>query len=128
MFPINSPKIPIVLVLPWLKLHSPNITWNKNYIKFESSFCKQNCDPNLKINAIFAPPSSDFDKSIQTDSEDVENIDSGEGEFFDTNSETEEILGMETTTENLEMLPNLTTVALSTAPSVDKDTDFSLPP
>ncbi|PVU99311.1 hypothetical protein BB559_000823 [Furculomyces boomerangus] len=86
MYPINSPNIPIVLGLPWLKIHSPSILWNQNSIQFESLFCKQNCLPRFAtLNAVFSPP-EDIDDSI---SEYSENQSSDSDEFYDTKSEQE---------------------------------------
>ncbi len=41
----------IVLGLPWLKSHNPNIDWEKQSLSFSSTFCKNHCLQNHTLNA-----------------------------------------------------------------------------
>jgi hypothetical protein len=40
---IDSPHYPVVLGLPWLKLHDPTITWGRSKIVFNSKHCQTHC-------------------------------------------------------------------------------------
>lgn len=44
---ISSPLFPLILGLPWLQVHNPQINWISGEIKFLSSYCKEHCIPNL---------------------------------------------------------------------------------
>jgi hypothetical protein len=39
-------KFDIILGLPWLEKHNPTIDWKQKILKFQSSFCKENCHPS----------------------------------------------------------------------------------
>ena len=36
-------RFPVILGLPWLKLHTSNIHWNSHKIEFVSPYCVKNC-------------------------------------------------------------------------------------
>lgn len=40
---ISSPASPVVLDLPWLKRHNPNIDWSTASISIWSEYCHKNC-------------------------------------------------------------------------------------
>ena len=43
MFVTSLGHFPIILGLPWLKLHAPNVEWKTGKIQFDSDFCRNNC-------------------------------------------------------------------------------------
>ena len=43
---ITIGNAPIILGLPWLKLHDPSIGWKNHTIKFHSNHCAGNCLPS----------------------------------------------------------------------------------
>ncbi|OLY84658.1 Retrotransposon-derived protein PEG10 [Smittium mucronatum] len=80
----SLPNIPVVLGLPWIKLHSPNVHWKKNSIQFESEFCKINCvQTTREINANFGSP-EDYDSDSEDKSDSPEILAPDPEEIFDT--------------------------------------------
>ncbi len=43
LFAIDSPQNPIILGLPWLERHNPQISWTTRQILQWSDSCQQNC-------------------------------------------------------------------------------------
>ena len=44
---IASPLFPVILGLPWLQAHNPQVNWVTGEIKFQSSYCQEHCLPSL---------------------------------------------------------------------------------
>lgn len=40
---ISSPLFPIILGLPWLQAHNPQIDWKSGSVKFQSAYCQRHC-------------------------------------------------------------------------------------
>lgn len=55
-FNIIPMNYPIVLGIPWLKKHNPEIIWSIEHVRFASSFCRSNCV--LRSSALFQASSS----------------------------------------------------------------------
>lgn len=57
---IPSPQAPIVLGLPWLRLHNPHIDWSSGMIRGWSPFCHSRClrsalSPSHPLTTTFPP-------------------------------------------------------------------------
>uniref|UniRef100_A0A8C5R0Q2 ribonuclease H n=1 Tax=Leptobrachium leishanense TaxID=445787 RepID=A0A8C5R0Q2_9ANUR len=42
---VTSPIFPVILGLPWLRLHNPHIVWSTGEVSFSSEHCKNTCVP-----------------------------------------------------------------------------------
>uniref|UniRef100_A0A8C5M117 Gypsy retrotransposon integrase-like protein 1 n=1 Tax=Leptobrachium leishanense TaxID=445787 RepID=A0A8C5M117_9ANUR len=40
---VASPVFPVILGLPWLRLHNPLIHWEPSRVRFQSLYCKKHC-------------------------------------------------------------------------------------
>lgn len=64
LYVISSPSSPVVLGLPWLRLHNPHIDWCSASISSWSIFCHSNClcsaATTVKPPVSIAPPSPDL--------------------------------------------------------------------
>ncbi|XP_031758562.1 uncharacterized protein LOC108647661 [Xenopus tropicalis] len=40
---VSSPLFPVIIGLPWLKVHNPLIDWSQGSLSFSSPFCRRNC-------------------------------------------------------------------------------------
>uniref|UniRef100_A0A8C5R8C8 Gypsy retrotransposon integrase-like protein 1 n=1 Tax=Leptobrachium leishanense TaxID=445787 RepID=A0A8C5R8C8_9ANUR len=40
---VTTPLFPIILGLPWLRQHDPQVSWSSGTFTFSSSYCTQNC-------------------------------------------------------------------------------------
>uniref|UniRef100_A0A3B3BTZ1 CCHC-type domain-containing protein n=1 Tax=Oryzias melastigma TaxID=30732 RepID=A0A3B3BTZ1_ORYME len=43
LFAIDSPRCPVILRLPWLEKHNPNINWSVHKLMFSSAHCRRHC-------------------------------------------------------------------------------------
>jgi hypothetical protein len=60
---------PIILGIPWLKLHDPLIVWSKHQLSFVSEYCAQNCLKNsVMVTALAEYPESLMKMSKNRDS------------------------------------------------------------
>uniref|UniRef100_A0A8C5PRD9 Retrotransposon gag domain-containing protein n=1 Tax=Leptobrachium leishanense TaxID=445787 RepID=A0A8C5PRD9_9ANUR len=46
---VDSPIFPIILGIPWLRLHDPAIQWSTGMVSLPSSYCQSNCNPSPTI-------------------------------------------------------------------------------
>uniref|UniRef100_A0A8C5R7U4 Gypsy retrotransposon integrase-like protein 1 n=1 Tax=Leptobrachium leishanense TaxID=445787 RepID=A0A8C5R7U4_9ANUR len=46
---VDSPIFPIILGIPWLRLHDPAIQWSTGVVSLPSSYCQSNCNPSPTI-------------------------------------------------------------------------------
>jgi transposase InsO family protein len=44
-------SFPVILGLPWLRLHDPEINWEKEAVKFASEYCTKNCLIPVSVSA-----------------------------------------------------------------------------
>ena len=64
LYVISSPSSPVVLGLPWLRLHNPHIDWCSSAVSSWSAFCHSHClhsaATTVKPSSCIAPPSPDL--------------------------------------------------------------------
>ena len=64
LYVISSPSSPVVLGLPWLRLHNPHIEWCSSAVSSWSAFCHSHCLRSaatpVKPSSCIAPPSPDL--------------------------------------------------------------------
>ncbi|OMH84822.1 Retrotransposon-derived protein PEG10, partial [Zancudomyces culisetae] len=86
LLPINSIDIAIVLGLPWLRKHNPQIHWINHSLSFNSNYCVHNCISNPKrIDTVFRAPIHEH-SDIEADRPSSPDI-SSDDEFYDAPSE-----------------------------------------
>lgn len=56
LFATNLSHYPIILGLPWLKLHDPELKFGKETMLFNSEYCQQNCNTPLRPTRARAVP------------------------------------------------------------------------
>ena len=44
---ISSPLFPVILGIPWLRVHNPQVDWSSGTIRFPSRYCQEHCLPGL---------------------------------------------------------------------------------
>lgn len=56
LFVISLSHYPIILGIPQLKLHNPELKFSKGTMLFNSPYCQNNCNTPLQITCIYAVP------------------------------------------------------------------------
>ncbi|OMH80913.1 Retrotransposon-derived protein PEG10 [Zancudomyces culisetae] len=106
LYVIPATHADIILGLPWLQRHAPNINWKSLNITFSSPYCRRKCLPTEKIDSVLTPKNtqtlrnivnqfSDFLKPAQTNPE----IDSDE-EMYSANEDLNALSDAEMDTDS----------------------------
>ena len=64
---LSSPLFPVILGLPWLQAHNPQIDWVKKRISFSSKYCLDHCfppGPNAPATCLAVQPAPDLPEDI----------------------------------------------------------------
>uniref|UniRef100_A0A803SM11 ribonuclease H n=1 Tax=Anolis carolinensis TaxID=28377 RepID=A0A803SM11_ANOCA len=59
-FVTEVPHFPVILGIPWLTLHDPNISWTNRELQFASKYCQNHCLVAKVCHATDAEPILDF--------------------------------------------------------------------